>query len=65
MSNNAISNPLVTKKIDIVCFRKVPKATHFDAFLFHRIRYFGTTGSVELDMHFFATAISMERAVFP
>ena len=53
------------EKLDIVCFREVLKTTHFDAFLFHRIRYFGTTGSVELDMHFFAIAISMERAVFP
>ena len=32
--------------------RKVLKTTHFDAFLFHRIRYFGTTGSVELDNTF-------------
>ena len=32
LSNNAISNPLERKKLDIASFRKVLKTTHFDAF---------------------------------
>ena len=36
--------------------------THF---LFHRIVYFGTTGSVELDMSKNAMFNSMERPIFP
>ena len=42
------------EKIDIACFRKVPKKpiilTHF---LFHRTGYFGTTDSVDLNVAFF------------
>ena len=32
LSNNAISNPLERKNLDIACFRKVLKTTHFDGF---------------------------------
>ena len=54
LSNNVILNPLARRrKRDVVCFRKMPKTTHCDAFLFHRNEYFGPTGSVELNMAFF------------
>ena len=53
------------RKIDIACFRKVLKTTHFDAFLFHQIRYFGTTDSVELNVAFFDIFNSVERPLFP
>ena len=51
------------EKLDIVCFGEVLKTTHFDAFLFHRIGYFGTTDSVELNMAFFDLFNSLERSI--
>ena len=32
LSDNAISNPLARRKINVACFSKVPETTHFDAF---------------------------------
>ena len=41
-----------TKKIDIACFRKVPKTTHFDAFFVSPNWVFWNDFSVELDITF-------------
>ena len=66
LSSNAISNSLVTNKMEMVCFRKVPKTTHCDAICCCiGIRYFGTTGSVELDITFFATSYLNGTCCFP
>ena len=54
------------EKIDIACLRKVLKTHSFlTLFLFHRIGYFGTTGSVELNMSKNAMFNSMGRPIFP